>query len=185
MSHLRSNVRAMKKTPHYSKRHHAVTNATAGGTTTATDLAIGIHFQAPDVLSALHSMMRHPRSLARPLPTWRPPTLELPRVNGLPRMRFALTRYRVGPETRAQVHGFGEERIPAYLMNARVTDPTGAPVSAITAEAWIRALVPTGLDGSIHLIDTPTAATFVWLTDRDFAPLRSPSSLFSGLADAA
>ena len=85
----------------------------------------------------------------------------------------------------ARIRGYGERRKPVYLIRLRITDPSGFEVSHEVAEGWVRALIPTHAASSVHEIPSGQAATFVWMVDRDYQPLRSPSSLFAGLEQAA
>lgn len=135
----------------------------------------------PELLEALGSILRHPRSLARPLSSWRPPTKTLPPTPGGPELTVALSRHRVGPRVKARIRGWGEKRTPAYLVSARITEPTGAAPSQQVAEAWIRALVGDGVDEAVHEIASRTAITYVWVTDAAYRPISSPASLFAGL----
>lgn len=138
-----------------------------------------------ETLDSLQSVLHHPRSLARPTPDWRPPQKQLPDIAGDGVLTMTLTRHRVGPRARARVRGFGETREPAYLVSVRITNPNGYPVLPALAEAWVRALVPGAKSGAVHEITTGSAATFLWLVDKAFLPVRSPVSLFEGLASAA
>ncbi len=180
MSHLRSIVWGMKNT-------FAANNSRTLPGLTATDIATAISFTCPETLSALRSVVRHPRSLARPLASWRPPSHDLPAVAsvGAGPLRIALTRYRVGPRAKARVRGFGEKREPVYLINARLTHPGGGAVDPTAAEGWIRALAGQPAAGAVHEFHTSQAATFMWLVDRAGQPVASPASLFEGFAAAA
>lgn len=140
--------------------------------------------EAPTI-AALNSILHHPRSLARPLPTWRPPSKQLPAVHGGDELTATLTRHRVGPRARARVRGFGETREPAYVISARLTDPRGRAPERHLAEAWIRALVSEELIDAVHEIEGGQAPTYCWLVDGHYQPVHSPSSLFTGMADAA
>ena len=151
----------------------------------ATDVAEEILFTHRGVVDALNSIIRHPRSLARPTAHWRPPIKELPGIMGAGHLQMALTRHRVGPLAKARVRGYGELREPVYLISARVTDPRGERVPGPVAEGWIRSLVDNHLVGAIHEILTGSAATFVWMVDREFRPVHSPVSLFTGFSEAA
>lgn len=148
------------------------------------DLTHLIRDQHGRVLDRLDSIIHHPRSLARSNPEWRPPVKTLPRVDGSSQLVAAVTRRRVGPLAQARVKGYGETHVPAYLLEVRFTDPSGRPVDREIAEAWIRGLVPDNLAGAVHELESPTAATFVWLVDGHFNPVYSPPSMFEGLAAA-
>ena len=97
---------------------------------------------------------------------------------------MALTRHRVSERVKARVHGFGEEREPAYLLTVRITDSRG-PVDPVRAEGWVRALVENSLIDAVHEVPSGRAATFVWLVDAAYHPVHSPASLFAGFSAAA
>ena len=136
----------------------------------------------PDTLAAVASIMRHPRSLARPLATWRPPSITLP---GTDPLVLTLSRMRVGDAVRDRVQRSGETRTPAYLITVRITDPSGHRVPRATAEAWVRALVACGQINAVHHLTDEAAPTFCWLVDGHFTPVISPASLFQQPAEAA
>lgn len=135
-------------------------------------------------LRDLHSILHHPRSLARPQANWRPPSKALP--GG--RLTMALTRHRVGERAKARVLGYESgsrgESEPVYLITVRITDQRGA-VDPVAAEGWVRALVDNDLIDAVHEVPSGLAATFVWLVDARFTPVHSPASLFVGFAQAA
>ncbi|WP_293769700.1 hypothetical protein [uncultured Corynebacterium sp.] len=180
---------------HAARTTSPLTHTSTMPAPSATDVAERLHFTVPDTINELHMMMRHPRSLARPMATWRPPRKDLPvlpRSGDLhtdavtaQRLTSTLTRYRVGPRARARVHSYGETREPAYLISLRVTSPEGTAPSPVLAEAWMRALVDESRADAVHEIATSSATTFVWLVDRDFVPVHSPVSLFEDFAAAA
>ena len=151
----------------------------------AGEIAADILFHETETLNALNGIVRHPRSLARPTPTWRPPLKELPAVAGFPALTMAITRHRVGERARARVLGYGEDRVPAYLVSVRITDSTGASVTPELAEAWVRAMVPPELADAVHEPTNAEAQRFVWLVDSAYLPVHSPVSLFAGFSLAA
>lgn len=151
----------------------------------ATDIAADIARRHGDVIDRVQGIMHHPRSLARPVPSWRPPGLTLPAVKGSRALALSLTRHRVGPRAKARVRGFGETRTPAYLITVRLTDPAGGIMNREAAEGWIRSFVAAEDAGSIHEISNGRAMTYVWLVDRFFQPVPSPASMFTGLSNAA
>lgn len=154
----------------------------------AADMAYFIQCEHADSIAALRSLSRHPRSLARPLASWRPPVIKLPILEWVPGskpLRLSLTRYRVGPRARARIKSYGQARQPAYLLSVRLTSSQGTRVPTLVAEAWMRALVDAPYADAIHEITTSSAAMFVWLVDRDFKPVRSPVSLFEDFATTA
>ena len=139
----------------------------------------------PDTILAVGSTIRHPRCLARPSAAWRPPSVRLPGTAHLPELRATLSRQRVGNRVKARVRGYGESRTPAYVVVLRFSDPTGAPVSSLLAEAWMRALVFDSDIEAIHQLANQNAPTFTWLVDGHYRPVHSPASLFEGLDAAA
>lgn len=152
--------------------------------TNTREIAHQIRTTHSDALERFDAVIHHPRSLARPNPTWRPPTRELPRVGNGPSLKVAITRRRVGPRAQARIKGFGESHVPAYLIEVRFTDVTGYTVDRDVAEAWVRALVPADMAGAVHEVYSSTGATFVWLVDGTFTPVYSPASMFEGIAAA-
>ncbi|WP_408910771.1 hypothetical protein ACKFRZ_07815 [Corynebacterium gottingense] len=149
-----------------------------------TEYAAHIRERETDTLQQLTAMIHHPRSLARPTARWRPPTKRLPRLGHTTDLTIAISRRRVGPRAQARVRGYGEDRVPAFLIEVRVTDPSGLPTDRRVAEGWVRALLPIDAAGAVHELPSPRAASYVWLTDGDFVPVLSPSSMFEGLAAA-
>lgn len=139
----------------------------------------------PDALGQVVSLLRHPRSLARPIATWRPPSIVLPPLPGHAALSLTASRMRVGEAARHIVSATGETRTPAYLVTIRVTNPSGHRVSRALAEGWVRALLENEQITAVHeLTDEPTP-TFCWLIDSRFAPVASPASLFQSPAHAA
>lgn len=147
-------------------------------------LAQQIQTTATGELHRLHTIMRHPRSLARPLPSWRPPRIRLP-LRPYPELTTTLTRYRVGPRTRALISRGDELHTPAYLVSLRFSRPDGGPVHPQLSEAWVRALVGENRADTVHVLHEEHAPTYCWLVDAEFRSLRSPASLFDGVAEAA
>lgn len=151
----------------------------------AAEVAAYIRDHEAETLGAVDSVLHHPRSLARPLADWRPPSKQTPALFGGAPLLLTVTRHRVGPRARARVRGFGETRDPAYLINVRVTDPRGRRVDPIVAEGWIRALVDEDMVDAIHEVNDGRTPTYLWLVDGHYHPVHSPASLFSGFAQAA
>lgn len=147
---------------------------------TPTAIATTLRTREAETLRDLHSVLHHPRSLARPTANWRPPGKTLPGGD----LTMVLTRHRVGERVKARVLGFGGEREPVYLITVRITDQFRA-VDPVLAEGWIRALVDDALIDCVHEVPSGHAATFVWLVDRHFLPVPSPASLFVGFTQAA
>lgn len=140
--------------------------------------------QHADLIADISSIMHHPRSLARPIPSWRPPTKTLPGTHGSPPLTIAISRHRVGPRVKARLQGYGETRTPAYVMSARITDPAGNLVSSAIAEEWVRAILPRRHDGSVHELSSQTAKTYIWIVDGKFTPLQSPAAMFEAASAA-
>ena len=145
-----------------------------------------LHNTAQDQLTAIRSILRHPRSLARPTASWRPPQARLSAANHHT-LTAALSRYRVGPLAQSRVRGYGEQRTPAYVVSVRITAPSGDTPSAPLAEAWIRALIPPEFINAVHRIDTTfeTVAIYAWLVDANYILVHSPASIFAGFSRAA
>ncbi|WIM69458.1 hypothetical protein [Corynebacterium suedekumii] len=153
--------------------------------TSATHIADHLRTTQARTLADVASIMHHPRSLARPMPNWRPPSKRLPGVLGAGPLTAAVTRHRVGEQVKARIRGYGEDRQPAYLVTVRVTDPAGGPVDPDLAEGWVRALVDDAVVDAVHEVTVGHAPTFVWLVDSHYQPVHSPASLFTGFAQAA
>lgn len=133
-----------------------------------------------DALGKVSTTIAHPRSLARPMPTWRPPSIRLADT-----LQVAVFRHRVGTKVRARLRGFGETRTPAYLVSLRFSDTSGRPVPSNEAEAWIKALLPQAGSYAVHQLLDETTPTFCWLVNQHYEPLDSPASLFNNTQKAA
>ncbi|MCT1613419.1 hypothetical protein M3B02_03485 [Corynebacterium sanguinis] len=151
---------------------------------TPSQIASDISSRHPLAIDDLHSIIHHPRSLARPTAAWRPPVKNLPAHRGGPLLVAAITRRRVGPRARARIQGWGEPHVPAYLIEVRFTDTSGAIVDPHLTEAWIRSLVTEDYADAVHEIASPKAVTYVWLVDTHFTPVSSPPSMFDGMTAA-
>ncbi|WP_342319523.1 hypothetical protein [Corynebacterium mayonis] len=160
------------------------TDSTAFITPTSTDLTEHITARYPTTVAALRSIIRHPRSLARATAAWRPPLKTLPRIGHGEELTVAVIRRRVGPRARARIQGFGEENVPAYLIELRITSRTGLSADPVITEAWIRALLPGKQVAAVHEISSPRAINYVWLADFSYTPVKSPPSLFEGITPA-
>lgn len=158
--------------------------AAAAGPLSPAELAEEFRIRHADVVAAVNSVIRHPRSLSRPTASWRPPVIKLPRTDNGPQLSVAVTRRRVGPRAKARIRGFGQEQVPAYLVELRISDTTGFPVDRLLTEAWVRSFIPEDVAHTVHELPSTRAANYVWLVDGTFAPIESPSSLFEGLAAA-
>lgn len=159
--------------------------ATLNAGTSPQQLSTVLAHTHPDTVLNIGSIIRHPRSLARPSAAWRPPSTRLPGTTQVPELHATIIRHRVGNKVKARVRRYGESRIPSYVVILRISDPTGAPVSAQVAEAWMRALVLEDDIEAIHQLTNTTAPTFTWLVDGHYRPVHSPASLFEGLDAAA
>ncbi|WFP67978.1 hypothetical protein P9J65_04230 [Corynebacterium pseudotuberculosis] len=139
----------------------------------------------PESLAAFHSTVSHPRSLARSLPTWRPPSIKVVSTLGSGELNLTITRHRVGPRARSLLQAYGISRSPAYLVQVRITNPQGLSIPPEVAEGWIRAIIPPDRIACVHELTEKTAPTFLWIVDSDFQPLPSPASIFQGEPKAA
>jgi len=153
----------------------------------ASEIAADLLYHEYDTIKSIAAIMHHPRSLARPTPTWRPPIKQLPTLAGGPSGEYcmSITRHRVGARVKARVRGFGQDRIPAYLITIRITENFGQPVEPAVAEGWVRTLVPAEMAGAVHEVSRGPNATYVWLVDSSYQPVHSPESLFAGFSQAA
>lgn len=143
-------------------------------------LAQRIRAERPEAVARLRGVIAHPRSLARPGASWRPPSVTLAAPPGSPRsaqLKVAVFRHRLGNRARARVHGFAGV-VPAYLITLRLTG-TRAETDPAVAEAWVRALVPPEIADAVHEVQAGSARAYCWFVDRDFTPVRSPASVFT------
>lgn len=180
---LRS-VTAMKFTTKNPLRSVSRNDQSHSPAYTPEALAEFIRERHPEIIESAQAVMHHPRSLSRPIATWRPPVLTLPRVANGPQLTLAVTRRRVGPRARARIQGYGSEQVPAYLIEVRLADATGALVDTVLTEAWVRALIPGDAVHAVHELAGTRTANYVWLVDGTYAPIASPSSMFAGLSAA-
>lgn len=159
----------------------------------AEQRAVRIRRSHPETLAAIHGAIRHPRSLARSLPSWRPPSIKVTSTGVMKVVRsleekelnIAVTRHRVGPRARNLLQNYGTPRSPAYLVQVRITNPQGFLVPPEVAEGWIRAIVPPEWIACVHELTEKTAPTFLWIVDGDFQPMLSPAAIFQGESKAA
>ena len=168
-----------------SRRPASPTSADRTTPAAVCEIAEDLRHREPATLHDLDSIIHHPRSLARPVASWRPPSKATPRAPGVPALSIAVTRHRVGATARQRVLEYGSTRTPAYLISLRITDPRGGRVSSLAAEAWVRALVGESHVRSVHEIGAGQSPTYVWMADGHFTPVRSPASLYAGFSDAA
>ncbi|VEH08961.1 Uncharacterised protein [Corynebacterium kutscheri] len=136
-------------------------------------------------LDALHSILRHPRSLARNHATWRPPAKKLPKLPGGEELVATITRHRVGAKVQTTMHSFDNSAPAVFLISLRITSPKGNHVSTAISEGWIHALLGSSAVECAHDITTNNTHTYVWITDKNYFPLHSPAMLFNnGIAAA-
>ncbi|PLW02388.1 hypothetical protein [Corynebacterium ulcerans] len=159
----------------------------------AEQRAVHIRHSHPETLAAIRSTIRHPRSLARSLPSWRPPSIKAIGAGATKstspleekELNIAVTRHRVGPRARDLLQSYGAPKSPAYLVQVRITNPQGFLVPPEVAEGWIRAIIPPECIACVHELTEKAAPTFLWIVDGDFQPMLSPASIFQGESKAA
>lgn len=150
------------------------------------DLTAAIELDHTDILQRIHGIIHHPRSLARPLASWRPPVCDLPGNDAASEMRAAISRRRVGPQAVALLADYDAHAAPAaYLVSLRITQPGGKALPRRRAEAWIRALLGPDTHDCVHFVESPSSMTFFWLVDAHFRPLASPAAMFADAPLAA
>ncbi|AZA09526.1 hypothetical protein [Corynebacterium pseudopelargi] len=163
-----------------TKQHHS----NALNTDLATACAV-IEQEHSDTLAKIRSTIRHPRSLARPQASWRPPSITLDPPSASHGLKVAITRRRVGPNVQARIRGYGEHRRPAYVLALRFSYSNGQEVPPLLAEAWVRGIVGEANAGCVHALSDAYTPTFLWITDAQGQALHSPASLFAAFAQAA
>lgn len=129
--------------------------------------------------------MRHPRSLARPSATWRPPSTVVPATDGHPRMNVTVHRYLVGEAVRARLLSQGVHRSPAYLVTLRLTAPTGERIVPSMARDWAVAVAGPDSGDCVFELTAEPAPTFCWLVEQSFRPVPAPDHFFDGHPCAA
>lgn len=174
----------MKKIQKFTRMKKSV-HSTHENTYDVGEIATFVARCHPEVVESLNSVIRHPRSLARPTPSWRPPSKALPALPGADGLTATVTRHRVGPRVRARMQGFGAATPPAYLISVRITSPEAHDIYPEVAEGWIRTLVSERNAHCVHVFDEDNAPTFLWMVDGDYQPMRSPASLFEKESKAA
>lgn len=133
--------------------------------------------QHPQTVAALGSVMRHPRSLSRPVATWRPPTKKLPALTGRRRLNATISRHRVGPAIQRRLYMPDDPRVAAYLVFLRISAPDGRWVDPGVAQGWVRALVGSDYVECVHELPRESTPTYVWVVDGSFLPIASPAEL--------
>ncbi|QDZ42352.1 hypothetical protein [Corynebacterium sp. sy039] len=139
----------------------------------------------PETIAQIHTMLKHPRSLARPMPHWRPLRKKLPVTPRGEKLVLALSRHRVGMRIQARMTGYGATATPAYVVSMRISDPHSGYVAQDTAYAWVTAIAGAKYSHCIHEFVHESTPTFAWLVDKDFTPIPSPASLFENTSQAA
>ncbi|WP_047261753.1 hypothetical protein [Corynebacterium mustelae] len=150
-----------------------------------TTVSEHIRTHCADTIDRIRMVIAHPRSLARPTPLWRPPTVRLPAVSSEKHLNATFTRHRIGPHVQQQLRIYGETQPAAYLVTVRISSPNGNNINPAVSEAWLRTIVGEDRAYCVHEITGEPTATFVWLVDGRFRPLPSPASLFSNADQAA
>lgn len=74
-----------------SRRPASPTSADRTTPAAAWEIADGLRRREPATLHDLDSIIHHPRSLARPVASWRPPSKVTPRAPGVPPLSIAVT----------------------------------------------------------------------------------------------
>ncbi|STC95299.1 Uncharacterised protein [Corynebacterium renale] len=133
-------------------------------------------------LRRLATMLRHPRSLARVNPGWRPPTLHVTTPES-GRLDITVSRKRVSPHARALLRDEGYDSTAAYMVQLRFTHPDGRRCARSEAEAWIRALLPDEDASKVHEITTALTPTLCWLVTASGRVVDSPADWFGTVSD--
>lgn len=180
----------MKFIQNLTKIHQSTSHmAHAHRSDSAVDSQVASTLRA-DTVARFSMLMKHPRSLARPTVTWRPPSLKLvglhSTISPQPHLVASISRRRIGPNVKARLKGFGVRQQPAYLMSVRISDSKSNNVSFEHAEQWMLQLVGPQYAECIHMItDHGQCPVFVWIVGGDFQPLPSPASMFQTFQAAA
>lgn len=143
--------------------------------------AAEIRLRHPDLLERARAIVRHPRSLARPIPQWRPPVIELSPVAGMPELSVAVSRYRVGNKAQARLRLAQSEPtapMPVYLLSCRFTTFAGTPLQSEDVNAWMEALLGSRDNSLAYLLNDGSALVAAWVVDKDFRAVPTPPELF-------
>ncbi|WKD59495.1 hypothetical protein [Corynebacterium caspium] len=132
----------------------------------------------------LDAIIRHPRSLARTNPTWRPPRMHLPGHIQSTNLNVTITRRRISQTARDILRQYGAAEA-SYIITLRFTQPHSKQTSLNRAEAWVRALLPDSAAPCVHQLAAAGSATFCWFTDSKLIPIPSPSWIFEGYRTVA
>lgn len=135
----------------------------------------------PELLERTRAILRHPRSLARPIPQWRPPVIELAPVAGMPKLSVAVSRYRVGDKAQARLRLAQDGPVaptPVYLLSCRFSTTGGTPLQADDVNAWMEALLGNRDNSLAYLINDGSALVAAWVVDKDFRAVPTPPELF-------
>lgn len=139
-------------------------------------------------VAAATSIIHHPRSLARPAVSWRPPQLKLPAQGKLPALTMTILRRHVSSPIAKKYHEQAPgSSSPAYLIEARFTmDQDCFSQAGTTAAAWWLTRIATPGDADwIHCVQLGNALLAYWLVDGSFTPIAAPENLITGFSKAA
>ena len=136
-------------------------------------------------LDRLDAIISHPRSLARASAAWRPPVVSLPPTAGVPGLKVALRRYRVGPDMRAEFQQHGTERTPAYVIEARFSNAEGKNVRTRDCEWWIGRLLDCPFEFTVHQLVGESSPTYCWVVDAHYRPMFSAADALRKTQPAA
>lgn len=131
------------------------------------------------------SLIAHPRSLARRTPTWRPPSIHLPNTYFMTHsgLHITVSRYRIHAHERAILRAWDPTtsllHSPAFVLTLRISSRDGSRVDPSLARAWVTAILPDVVDGTIHQQRDCATPTFCIVLDGRFHPLPSPAELFA------
>lgn len=179
MSHPGHSVSRMKNV--HAPRITRSLNAAQQNELTLPQRAEEIRRRHPELLEHARAIVRHPRSLARPIPQWRPPVVELAPVAGMPALSVAISRYRVGDKAQARLRLAQSEPtapMPVYLLSCRFTTTSGASLQADDVNAWMEALLGTRDNSLAYLLHDGSALVAAWVVDKDFRAVPTPPELF-------
>ena len=149
-------------------------------------VAATIRSHHADLLCDVWSIIKHPRSLARPNANWQAPVKQLPAIDTLKFLPWAkdlqlsVTRLRVGPKIRHQLHVFNEatKRQAAYIITVQFHSPLARGIPQYFTEGWIHAVVGEKYLDCVHHLTGHVTSTYIWVVDSQFQPIHSPASLF-------
>ncbi|MFC5937961.1 hypothetical protein ACFPVT_00885 [Corynebacterium choanae] len=146
-------------------------------------LAGKITATAATTLRNVASLIAHPRSLARPDPAWRPPSIGLPAIASAPALQVCVTRYRLSTKDRDELQAFGYHG--AYVVIIRITNRQGLPVPQAVSDAWMTAIAQHPPAGTVHQLIDEVQPTYAMVVGARFQPVPSPASLYGWTTQAA